>query len=370
MTQTPIRAGVQPGSALGPWLSACVAAIVYATLYPWSGWRSPGVPVLSFLWGPWPRWWTVFDVIANVAAYLPIGFLLTAWLAQRAALRPGPAAAVAAVAATALSLGLESLQMLLPERVPSPLDLLANAAGATAGALFAAAIGARRLGRWPGRMRRIVPLAPRATPGLILMCAWLLAQVDPQRIALVTGTWVGARSAAGSGAWLSDWALPREFGPLAETAGVALTVVAIGLIARELLRAGAGSAASATVPIALALGIKVLASIAWSGRSDPLGWFGASTQGGLLAGAVALLLLAGARRRARLALAIAAMMAATLAGNLVAPDAYDASMRIAPVRGAWASLQALAAAIAATWPAAALAWCLARLRAVPRDWRL
>ncbi|MEO8835789.1 MAG: VanZ family protein, partial [Caldimonas sp.] len=52
------------------------ALIAYASLYPFVGWRIPGVGPLEFLFLGWPRWWTRFDLIANLLGYLPLGFLL------------------------------------------------------------------------------------------------------------------------------------------------------------------------------------------------------------------------------------------------------------------------------------------------------
>ncbi|MEO5671231.1 MAG: VanZ family protein, partial [Ramlibacter sp.] len=59
-----------------PLAQAYVALIVYASLYPFSGWRDQGIAPWEFLWSPLPRYWTGFDVAANVAGYIPLGFLL------------------------------------------------------------------------------------------------------------------------------------------------------------------------------------------------------------------------------------------------------------------------------------------------------
>ncbi len=128
-SQLPIPVTGPQVAGTGAWLAAWLAAVVYATLYPWSGWHTPGRWMFAFLFEPWPRWWTGFDVAVNVAAYLPTGLLLTAWLARRLSVSMGLAAVLATVAAAGLSLALECLQALLPARVPSRMDLLANAAG-------------------------------------------------------------------------------------------------------------------------------------------------------------------------------------------------------------------------------------------------
>ena len=52
------------------------ALIVYASLYPFEDWRFVGIAPWSFLGAPLPRYWTGFDVAANLAGYAPLGFLL------------------------------------------------------------------------------------------------------------------------------------------------------------------------------------------------------------------------------------------------------------------------------------------------------
>ena len=54
---------------------AYLALIVYASLHPFSGWRDPGLSPIYFLTAGWPRYWTAFDLLTNVLAYLPLGFL-------------------------------------------------------------------------------------------------------------------------------------------------------------------------------------------------------------------------------------------------------------------------------------------------------
>jgi len=123
------------------------ALIVYASLYPFEGWRYVGIAPWSFLGAPLPRYWTGFDVAANPAGYAPLGFLLAL-----SALRTNPrlpAVLLATVGAALLSLAMESLQTYLPKRVASNVDLTLNLAGAWLGAL--AAFGLEKAGaiaRW------------------------------------------------------------------------------------------------------------------------------------------------------------------------------------------------------------------------------
>ena len=53
-----------------------VALIVYASLYPFAGWRAPGAGPLDFMLLGWPHWWTSFDLVSNLLGYLPLGLLL------------------------------------------------------------------------------------------------------------------------------------------------------------------------------------------------------------------------------------------------------------------------------------------------------
>jgi VanZ family protein len=110
---------------------AYLLVIVYASLSPFSGWATPGVPPLAFLDEPWPRRWQRFDLLINGAAYLPLGLLLT--LATMRWIRPLLAVLLATLAGSALSFGLETAQMYLPGRVASSVDLILNTVGTLLG---------------------------------------------------------------------------------------------------------------------------------------------------------------------------------------------------------------------------------------------
>ncbi|HEX8958135.1 MAG TPA: hypothetical protein VF798_17815, partial [Burkholderiaceae bacterium] len=73
-------------------LLAYALLIVYASWFPFTGWRDLGVSPLAYLWAPWPRYWTWFDLAINVAGYAPLGmFLVCAFYPH---LRRWPAAIV------------------------------------------------------------------------------------------------------------------------------------------------------------------------------------------------------------------------------------------------------------------------------------
>ena len=124
----------------GPKLAGYIAlaytlVIVYASLQPFAGWRMPPDEVLRFLTAPWPRYITATDIALNVVAYLPLGAML--YFALRPPLAPAAAFVIATLVAAVLSLLLESVQMFLPARIASNVDLLSNSAGAVLGALGA-----------------------------------------------------------------------------------------------------------------------------------------------------------------------------------------------------------------------------------------
>ena len=50
--------------------------IVYASWYPFSGWRDMGLQPFDYLWARLPYYWTGFDLWTNIVGYAPFGALL------------------------------------------------------------------------------------------------------------------------------------------------------------------------------------------------------------------------------------------------------------------------------------------------------
>ncbi len=155
-------------------LAACVCLVIYGTLFPFIGWRAPGDFHRLFSAAALDQV-SATDVLANVLLYMPLGFL--AGLGRR--LRRIP---LILLAALLLSLGLETMQAFLPERVASWLDVATNVFGAGVGAVLATAAAAMM--RWPGvgwgrnlatRLRgdRVAWL------GIAALVAWGCAQLIP-----------------------------------------------------------------------------------------------------------------------------------------------------------------------------------------------
>lgn len=180
------------------WIYAVL--IVYASLYPFENWRFQGISPWAFLAAPLPRYWTGFDLVSNVVGYAPFGFLLA--LALRRTHRRWPAIVLATLLAALLSLCMESLQMLLPVRVPSNLDMVLNIAGAWLGAATASGMEwVGLLDRWSRFRDRW--FVPEASGALALMALWPLALLFPAPVPFGLGQ-VFERLEGALTDWLQD----------------------------------------------------------------------------------------------------------------------------------------------------------------------
>lgn len=169
------------------WSLALIYALLigYASLYPFTGWRDQGLNPLSFLFAPWPRYWTGFDLWSNLLGYAPFGCLLTlGWLRDT---RSAARAALGAIGVAVLfSLTLEYLQIFLPARVPSNLDFALNSAGAVLGAGAAVLLERHHLlGRW--RRLRDDWVASDARGTLVLLALWPWALLYPTAVPFALG---------------------------------------------------------------------------------------------------------------------------------------------------------------------------------------
>lgn len=149
--------------------------IVVGSLWPLSGWLPLSTWSPAFLSAHWPRYFTRNDLLTNVLAYLPFGYAL--------ALRYAPRHRVlgvywALLAGIALSTLMENLQLLMPGRVASNLDIVLNAAGTLTGSLLALHHG-RWLRAWGALLAwrgRWFLAGDWANLGLLLLALWFMAQ--------------------------------------------------------------------------------------------------------------------------------------------------------------------------------------------------
>ena len=365
--------------------AAWAAAVVYGTLLPWHGWRSIGIPMLAFMSEPWPRYWTVFDVGANVLLYVPLGALTCVALWRT---RPGVGMVVLAiVACSSLSFLLESLQTLLPGRVPSRLDWLANSAGGLLGA-GAAALAARMLRRRVARasamtVRGVRWLHPHGAAIAALVVGWLIAQMAPQRMLFETGAALDALVSvirdepapiSGTPAGLGDQAAktlralqtPGQYAAIVEALSIAVSLAAVGLLVVDAL--AWARLRSFAIGAVLLVGVVLhTMSARWLyGGGDAGLWLSASAQGGLILGLALLGLLMHAKRRSRLATILVLLVVGLLLTNAWPGTAYRDATLMAP-HGALRNVHGLLQAIAMAWPFAALALLFSELRREVRE---
>ena len=358
------------------WLYA--ALIVYASLYPFVGWRLPGAAPLDYLLLGWPRWWTSFDLIANLLGYLPLGFLFFV-AGVRGGRGAGVAAVLACVGATLLSFSMETLQNYLPTRVASNVDLVLNGAGAALGVAIGAALNWRGgIERWQ-RLRDRWFVA-RSAGGLALLVLWPIGLLFPTAVPFGLGHVIGrlltfmAESLRGTpmAAWTESWttvvarvgdaAIP-SLSPATEFSIVVLGLIAPCLIAftvampgwrRTLLVVGAALLGAATTTLSTALNFGPTHAFAWT------------TQQALQAFAVGTgvaLLLSLVPRRVAAGLGLIALTALVLLVAQAPADPYFAQSLQGWEQGRFIRFHGAAQWVGWLWPYAALTYLLARLAA-------
>lgn len=266
------------------WILALAYAllVVYASLQPFRHWRIPPAEILRFLSAPWPRYITLEDVSINLAAYVPLGFLLA--LALRARLAAPAAVLLAAILSAALSLAMESAQMFLPTRIASNVDLLTNGAGGLFGAMAAPLLSpsgfpGRRLAAW--RERRFAPGTVTDT-GLVIVCLWLFTHLHPTAQLFGTGNLRGA------------FELPVYFTHTpqllfsSEAAIVFFNLLGLGLLITVLMRDADRTLSIVAAVVAAGLLVKAVAAVTLFNSPGPWVWLTPGVAFGLALGSVLL----------------------------------------------------------------------------------
>lgn len=335
-----------------------VFLIVYASWYPFSGWRNNGLPVLGFLSAPLPYYWTRFDLLTNIIGYMPLGVLLVFSMYPR--LRGIWAVLPASLIGALLSAGLEAGQNFLPSRVPSNLDLFTNAAGVALGALLGALLTPAFL-----EQSRLLALRSRwflaeASRGLIVLGLWPMAQIYPQAYLFGHGQLLPILSQ-----WLSElWSVDIDLGALlrrgvelsAEQYWLSETIItACGLTGALLTllcltRRRAPRLALAAVLLLAALATKTLASALLFSPDNAFAWITPGAQGGLLIGLIMLSGLAFAPQVAQRRVAALALIISLVAANIAPDNPYFLSTLQTWVQGKFLNFNGAAQFLALAWP--------------------
>lgn len=341
----------QRGTILAFYLAiACILVVVFASLYPFSGWRDPGIDTLSFVSMRLPRRMLWADFFINLSAYIPLGFFVSVALFSRTG--RFWAFLASTLFCCLLSLSMESLQMYLPSRVASNLDWIANTAGGLAGALLS-------LRTWRSslfdihltRFRDAWFLEGSAgDAGIALLALWLFTQANPSLPLM--GSWVPDK-----GHMLQRLFTPHHFSP-AEAGSIAINLLSFGLVTSLMIRIEKAKA----VPVVLALLFAILIKSAMAGfllkPSVFFAWASQEAMVGVGAGLGLTFMFRDFAPRARVLVAAAAIFA-QIAFTALTPDIASPTSELFLFNWKYGQLPTLNGAtsfLAKLWPLLALAY--------------
>lgn len=347
-------------------LLAYLFLIVYASLFPFAGWRNNGLSPFTFLeHTELPRYWTKFDVGINVVGYVPFGALIVYSLYPR--LRGATAVLIASACGILMSGSMESIQSFLPSRVSNNLDFYTNSAGVILGAV-GGALSARKLLDHSHLYRlRQRWFAPHVSHGLVLLALWPLSQIYPQGYLFGLGQLLPILSE-----WLSDLLdmeidlvtfvrpavdLSVEQYWLSETIITAFGLTGAVLTLLCLLRRGAPKARLAIGLVALALLVKTLASALLFTPENAFVWVTPGAEGGFLIGAIMLGGLAFAPHTAQRRLATVTLLLSLAIVNTTPVNPYFMATLQGWVQGKFLNFNGAAQFLSLLWPFFAL-WFL------------
>jgi VanZ family protein len=373
---TPAASRRHVSSAL-PLAGLAVCLVVYASLYPFAGWRWPaGATLGELMWLPLPPQRYRFDIWANYLGYAPVAALVYA-AGVRGGGRPWRCWMVAAFGCALLSYTMELTQQFLPPRFPSRLDWGLNSAGGATGATLSAFV--LRLGwadRWQAARDRW--FIRRSAGALALLLAWPLGLLFPTPIPFGLGpSWsrmqdelmdllVDVRGAEDLLAWLENSPPPAgQLSALPEAIGIALGLLGPCLLAFVVTRPGWRRAAVGVTIAVVGLSTTTLSAALNFGPTHALAWLTPLVAPAcLVALALAAVLLRSPGRLAA-SLGIAVTSAGLMLVAQAPSDPYFALSLQGWEQGRFIHFHGLAQWVGWLWPLAALLWLAAHL-ASPR----
>jgi len=349
------------------------ALVIYASLYPFSGWFWPaGQPLSALLVLRWPRYHGGFDDWSNFVGYMPFGALLYA-SALRLGRRPFAAGLIGLVCPSVLSWSMEFTQHFLPGRYSSLMDWALNSLGAAAGLSLAVAVHSAGLGvRW-STLRKDW-FVPHSGTTLALLVLWPVGFLYPSTIPFGQGlSWERVQEAAYDllsdhplAPWF-DWfwaSLGENTGTMSKAAeGFAVAIGLLGpcLLAFAIARPGWRRAVIVPVAVVVGLAANTLSAALNFGPVHALGWVTSTVPIGLGLGALLALacVLIGERPAAALGLVALSVNIALVAQ---APsDPYYAESLQQWEQGRFIHFHGLAQWVGWLWPFAAGATLFGRL---------
>lgn len=333
---------------------AYLLIVVYASLQPFHGWRIPPPEITGFLAAPWPRYITSEDIFVNVAAYAPLGFLLSIGFSTRHGAGPGVLAAT--FCAAALSLSLETVQVFLPSRIASNVDLLTNSVGALIGAMAAPLFAPTHVvgGKVHAVRHRLFHEGMAADVGLVIVCLWPMTQFHP------------TAQLFGTGAMRASFDLPAylTYTPALALGGEAavtfFNLLGIGLMISVLLRGAEHRMLLIGLVTGIALVLKAISTVALNKTGPPLGWLTPGVIIGLLGGWIVLYGATRLPRGFQFAVAALCVALATVAINLAPDNPYHsvAVRLIAAGQSHFLNFSGIVRALSELWPLLALSFLI------------
>lgn len=340
-------------------LAVSIGLLVYASLFPNTGWFHTGVSPFAWISAPFPRYWTAAEILFNVLVYIPVGALL--FWSVRPLLVGAGAIAVSTLIAAALSFSMECLQTFIAARVASNIDFAANSLGGLAGAVMGAAT-ARRLidAGWRAHWGDNI-LKPGTQASVIIAAMWLLVQIPPQAMLFGTGNIMALVPDAVMRleALLPMWSLPSPiWRSRAEQWCTMLAILGVTMLVMHCLRPLRWRAVLVPLVIMAALGIKIAAQpLAPPGGPATFAWLTPGAVRGLAAGIALGMLCAYAPPPWQRRVAVTALAGQVLIVNIFPPDPYFLSSVATGYTGLL-HMDSLAHELAAIWPIVAIGWML------------
>jgi VanZ family protein len=334
--------------------------IIYASWYPFAGWRDLGLTAFAYLRAPLPHYWTVFDVWTNVAGYLPLGMLMVLSLPRSRRWSPYWAVLLASVAGVLISASMEAVQTFLPTRVASNLDLMTNSIGALLGAVLGAILRPRF-----GPDSRLLQLRERwfnreASQGMVVVALWPLAQIYPLshlfgfgQVTSMLSTWLSdlLEQPVDLQGWITnDFQFSADQYWLTETIITACGLTGAALTFLILLRQQAPKLPLSLLLVFLALMAKTLATALLFAPDNALVWLTPGSFGGLLIGGLMLSGLAYAPQRAQRRLAALTLIITLLLVNVMPDNPYYTETLQTWTQGKFLNFNGVAQFLALLWP--------------------
>ena len=320
-------------------LAVWAGLLAYASLYPFYPLRMPSPDAVTAFFAA-PRYVIRSDIAFNVVAYLPLGTLACLYFRGRGARWP---ILTAAALGAAFSLAMEALQLFVPHRVTTMVDLVTNAGGALLGALVFAdplySTVTKRLGEL--REELFIPGA-WGDAALVLLMLWLLAQLNPAL------PFFGAGDIGGEERTLQ----------MVQWAAAGMSICGFALFVSAIMRADSGSLRTTLLFLTLALWLKFAFASLMLQPNFSADWVNTGRTLGLLAGLAAFVPLRRVGRFGRTYLALMLILAGALFSKIFgAYSPLDELLRLFRwPHGQLASFATLTRFLHELWPFAAVVY--------------